>query len=67
MKKKPTRGGARPGAGRPKQEVTKQAKTLKLDPEVADYLRTTENQTATVEQAIRRSQGFRNWKARLTD
>ena len=35
---------------------------IKLDRDLAEYLETVENKTATIEDALRRSQGFKRWK-----
>ena len=58
-----TRGGPRKGAGRkPRPEERKIMTTIKLDRELYEYLETVENKTAAIEEALRRSQGFRKWK-----
>lgn len=61
MTKKPTHGGARKGAGRPKGEP-KQSTGIKLSPEVLRYLR--ENGISVgefVEDAVRRTKAFKDW------
>ena len=53
-------GGKRPGAGRPaRPDERKRPVTLKLAPELAEYLATVASKTAAVEDALRRSKGFR--------
>ena len=63
--KKLQHGGKRDGAGAkplPKGEKKIQ-RCMKLAPDVDAYLRTTPNQVATVENTIRRSKAFKDWKA----
>lgn len=60
------RGGKRKGAGRkPAPEGTQKIPmTIKVEPELREYLRQCENATDTIETALRRSKAFRDWKAR---
>lgn len=51
----PKRPRGRPVTGRP----PKRNITLRLAPDVADYLATVENKAETVEAAVRKSKGFR--------
>lgn len=51
----PKRPRGRPVTGRP----PKRNMTLRLAPDVADYLATVENKAETVEAAVRKSKGFR--------
>lgn len=58
-------GGKRQGAGRPAcPDERKRPVTLKLAPELVAYLATVSNKTAAVEDALRRSRGFREWAKR---
>lgn len=62
---KPTHGGKRAGAGRP--PISGEAKvgtTINVTPEVKAYLGTCENQSETVEKAVRQSRQFKQWKAK---
>lgn len=59
-----THGGKRtPGPGkslgRPPKADAKVAVSVRLSPDVVAYLRSQENQSAAVEEALRRSKGFR--------
>jgi hypothetical protein len=57
-----THGGKREGAGRkPRPEARKVPMTIKIDRELAEYLGTIEGKTAAIEEALRRSKGFREW------
>ncbi len=56
-------GGKREGAGRkPSPETRKVSVALRIAQEIREYLSTVENQTATVEQAIRGTKAFREWR-----
>ena len=56
-------GGRRKGAGRkPSPKTRKVPITLRLHPEIIDYLRSLENMTAETEAVLRRSKGFRSWR-----
>jgi len=57
-------GGKREGAGRkPAPPGTKKITyATKLDPVVVKYLRQRDNAAETIEQTIKRSKDFRNWK-----
>lgn len=58
-----THGGPRPGSGR-KPLPPGQAKiavTMKIDPQVREYLRTLENATAEVERAVMATRKFKQW------
>ncbi len=59
----PTHGGRRKGAGRKPAPVgtIKVPLTIKIEPELREYLRQQPNATATVEVALRRSKQFREW------
>lgn len=63
MKRKSSQGGYRPGAGRkPIPEAERRRKvSVRLSPIVIEYLRDA-GMTATIEGAILRSRGFREWK-----
>lgn len=58
-------GGKRKGAGRPPapEGTKKQRMGLKIDPVLRRYLESTESITGTIEAALRRSRGFKQWKA----
>ena len=56
MKQTKQRGGARPGAGR-KDPVTKRRMNFSVDIELADKLKQEPNQSATVEEALRKHYG----------
>jgi len=60
------RGGKRKGAGRKPapQGTVKVPYSMKLEPELVEYLRQCENATATMETALKRSKAFREWKAK---
>lgn len=64
-----THGGPRiPGPGkslgRPPKPDAKVPMSVRLSPDVAEYLRTQENQSTTVEEALRRTKGFRQRSAK---
>lgn len=59
---KPTHGGTRPGAGRKPIENPKVPITKKLDSEIVEYLKACDNATEAIEQAIKRSKSFREWR-----
>jgi len=58
------RGGKRKGAGRkPAPDGTaKVPMTIKVEPELREYLRACENATEAIETALKRSKAFRDWK-----
>ena len=57
------RGGKREGAGRKaRPDERKIPLALKLAVDLSEYLASCENKTATIEAALRRSSGFREWK-----
>lgn len=57
-------GGKREGAGRkPSPGRAKVPYGTKLEAEVVEYLRQCENAAKTLEDAVKRSKGFREWKA----
>ncbi|MFK7737692.1 MAG: hypothetical protein AB8B50_16780 [Pirellulaceae bacterium] len=63
-KKKDNRGGKREGAGRPpgKADASRNVlKSIRVSKDVGDYL--TEVGTRVVEDVIRRSKDFKDWKA----
>ena len=57
-------GGKREGAGRKPAPAgtVKVPMAIKVDPELREYLRSCENATAAIEEALRRSKLFRDWK-----
>ena len=56
-------GGKRKGAGRKaRPDERKVPLAIKLDRELAEYLATVESKTGTIEEALRRSKGFREWR-----
>lgn len=64
-----THGGPRtPGPGkslgRPPKPDAKVPMSVRLAPDVAEYLREQENQSVTVEEALRRTKGFRQRAAK---
>ncbi|MEO1528486.1 MAG: hypothetical protein AAFX06_23935 [Planctomycetota bacterium] len=61
-KKKDGRGGARPGAGRPKKANAKVQITASVTPAVAAYLRQTENISITIDEVVRRTADFKRWE-----
>lgn len=62
-KEQPKRGGARPGAGRkPTDRPNRQATSIRIAPEVLDYLRSTGNQSAEIERLVKRSGRFCRWR-----
>jgi hypothetical protein len=67
MTKQPTHGGSRPGAGRkPLLDGKKIPVTKKLSVDIVAYLQSCENATEAIEDAIRRSKGFKAWKVKET-
>lgn len=58
-----THGGKRPGAGRPAPDGAKVGTSVYVTPEVKQYLDTRENRSVAVEDAIRQSKQFKQWKA----
>lgn len=57
------RGGKRTGAGRKaRPDERKVPLAIKLAVDLSEYLASCENKTATIEEALRRSCGFREWK-----
>lgn len=65
MPEKSTRGGARPGAGRPSgQHGTKAPITLSLTPDVLAWLETLgTSRSDHVDNALRKTAAFRRWLA----
>lgn len=58
-----THGGKREGAGRKaRADDRKVPFAIKLDRELAEYLATVPSKTAAIEDALRRSKGFRDWR-----
>lgn len=58
-----THGGKREGAGRKaRPDERKVPLAVKLTVELSEYLGTVENKTATIEDALKRSRGFREWR-----
>lgn len=56
-------GGKRKGAGRKaRPDERKIPLAIKLAVELAEYLATVESKTGTIEEALRRSKGFREWR-----
>lgn len=55
-------GGKRKGAGRKADPDAKKMITTKLSPDVIDYLATVDNKSLTIETALRRTRGFRDWR-----
>ena len=56
-------GGKRKGAGRKaRPDEVKMPLAIKIDRELAEYLATVESKTGSIEEALRRSKGFRDWK-----
>lgn len=58
------RGGKRKGAGRkPAPKGTAKVPiTIKVEPELREYLRSCENATEAIETALKRSKSFREWE-----
>ena len=65
-KKKPTHGGARPGAGRkPSGEETRETTSVRLTPTVRKYSAEHNlNLGDTLETTVRKSKGFKAWLAK---
>ena len=61
-KKKPGRGGARPGGGRPKDPNAKVPVAYRLTQDVAEYLQTIENRSVFVDELVRKSRAFKQWQ-----
>jgi hypothetical protein len=58
-------GGKRKGAGRKASpDERKIPLTIKMDRGLFEYLSAVESKTATIEAALRRSKGFRDWLAK---
>lgn len=58
-------GGKREGAGRKaRPDERKIPLAIKLEVELSEYLASCENKTAAIEEALRRSNGFREWVAK---
>lgn len=58
-----THGGKRKGAGRKANpDERKVPIAVKIDRELSEYLATCESKTGTIEEALRRSKGFREWR-----
>ena len=49
--------------GRPADPNRKETISVSLPPEVREYLRTVDNVSSTVENIIRKTKAFREWKA----
>lgn len=49
-----TKGGKRAGAGRPKSEVTKTIMSLRIDPDLIDYVNMQENKSKFINDCIRK-------------
>ena len=58
------RGGKRKGAGRKPAPAgtVKVPMTIKVEPELREYLKQCANATETIETAVKRSKAFRDWK-----
>lgn len=66
-KRKPAHGGRRKGAGlKPTGKPWKRTASVRLAPDVADYLDSTGNRSVAVEGAVRESHGFRLWLLELS-
>ena len=61
-KDKMSHGGAREGAGRPVDPNSKKALSLRVPVDVRQYLDTTENISQSIEDLVRRSKGYRDWR-----
>lgn len=58
-----THGGKRLGAGRKaRPDERKRPLAIKLAVELSEYLASCKNKTATIENAVRQSKGFREWR-----
>lgn len=58
-------GGKRKGAGRKaRPDERKVPLAVKLAVDLTEYLATVESKTGAIEEALRRSKGFRDWKRR---
>jgi nucleoside phosphorylase len=63
-KKKPGRGGARKGAGRPAiGDYVRMNKTLRLDADVHDFLSDQPNASQFVDALVKCSKAFKDWKS----
>ena len=56
-------GGKRTGAGRKPAPDSKKATTIKLSPDVLEFL-ATRNKAATIEAAVRKTKEFKEWRKR---
>lgn len=63
MEEKNRRGGKREGSGRKPYPpgVKKVLYSMRIKPEIREYLQSRENATETVETAILRSKSYRTW------
>lgn len=50
-----TKGGKRTGAGRPKSEATKTIMSLRIDPDLIDYVNMQENKSKFINDCIRKN------------
>lgn len=48
--------------GRPPLAQTKVRRSYRIAPDVAEYLSTTDDATATIEAAVRKTKEFREWR-----
>ena len=49
------KGGKRAGAGRPKSEVTKTIMSLRIDPDLIDYVNMQDNKSKFINECIRKN------------
>lgn len=62
---KPTRGGARIGAGRKPDPNARKMLSVRLGLETLEYLSTTDSKTEAIETALQNTKAFRAWKKTL--
>lgn len=64
MPKKDPRGGAREGAGRKPDPNAKEPYGTRLSKDTIAFLQSIDNAAAYIDDTIKRSKGYRQWKAR---
>lgn len=62
MSETPQQGGVRPGAGRPKNPAKKRRMSTSLAVDVHDYLASRDAIAVTIEEAVRKTKEFREWR-----
>lgn len=63
MKKAKQHGGPRPNSGRPKKADKRKVVSMTFAPDVVAWLNSLECKSIEVEEILRRSKNFKEWKA----